>query len=144
MLYKKILILVLSILLLSSAACSNSSKPDEEKAKSASEPIVENVITSINSKDYAKFSRDFGSEMTKAFSEQSFKDLVKLFEEKIGSYTSKEYWRTEKSGNYTIVFYKAKYTKESGEVIVRSVLAEEDGKTKLSGIFFDSPNLRKK
>jgi hypothetical protein len=62
---------------------------------------------------------------------------------KIGSYQSKEYWKAEKSGDYRIAYFKAKFDKEEEYVVVKVVTSEKNGILYVSGLFFDSPNLRK-
>jgi len=56
---------------------------------------------------------------------------------------SKQFVKAYKTGKFTNVVYKAKFTNESS-VTVRVVFDKEGDVFKVSGLWFDSPKLRKK
>ena len=58
--------------------------------------------------------------------------------------TSKEFWKVEDEGPYTIVYYRAKFTLEPEDVIVKVVFREITGEIYVDGLWFDSPKLREK
>lgn len=57
---------------------------------------------------------------------------------------SKQFYRAYKSGKFINVVYKAKFIEENSPVTVRVVFDMENGKERISGLWFDSPMLRKK
>jgi hypothetical protein len=136
--------LLLVAVLLFSFGCA--AKVDVDAVRSYADSMTENLLIGMNNKNYAVFSRDFDETMKKALPEPKFSDLIAQINGKIGSYVpnSKEFERAYKTGNFVNVVYKAKFTEESSPVTVRVVFSEVNGEHKISGIWFDSPKLRKK
>jgi hypothetical protein len=139
---KKILAVMIALLVGLLAGCS-SGKTVDESFKGRVEPVAENILQSIQSGDRQAFLKDMDDKMKTAFTEKAFGDMESLLAAKVGAYQSKEYWKAEKSGQYTIAYFKAKFDKESDYVVVKVVTSEKDGVLYVSGLFFDSPNLRK-
>jgi hypothetical protein len=114
--------------------------------------ITEDILIGMNENDYAKFSKHFDSPMRGALPEAAFKQpddtIIILPEIKgvIGDYVpgSKEFWRAEEKGGYTVVRYKTQFTGETAEVIVTISFREIGEKIYVSGLWFDSPKLRGK
>ena len=75
--------------------------------------------------------------------EAVFVETNAVIKSKIGDYVSKEFWKVESKDQYTIVYYKAKFTDEPADVTVKVVFQEINGVPKVSGLWFDSPELRK-
>ena len=75
--------------------------------------------------------------------EAVFDETNAVIRSKIGDYVSKEFWKAESKDQYTIVHYKAKFTDEPADVTARAVFQEINGEMKVSGLWFDSPELRK-
>jgi hypothetical protein len=71
-----------------------------------------------------------------------------MIKEKIGEYISKSLYKaekiTEKDNEFISAYYTAKFSNELEEVYVKVVFSEVDGKKYVAGLWFDSPNLRKK
>jgi len=139
---RKIIALVLTLAVIILAGCSAGAGIDES-FKGSVEPIAENILQGIKNNDRDSFIKDMDDKMKSAFTEESFKKMNDMLASKVGSYQSKEYWKAEKSGEYRIAYYKAKFDKEEGYVVVKVVTSEKNGKLYVSGLFFDSPNLRK-
>ena len=117
---------------------------DVNKVRKYLNPITENLLIGRNEKNYEKYSKDFSDEMKKAVSQEKFLESIDLIEGKIGKYieNSKKFDLATKNNNYIIVTYKAKFTDESSDVTVRIVFEDINGEMKISGEFYDSPNLR--
>lgn len=109
--------------------------------------ITDNILEGIKDKDYNKFARDFSDTMKKAITEQSFNSLADNLNAKIGDYKSKTFSgasKTKKDNKeYTVTVYKAKYTKETGDVLITVTFSDNNGKKMVDGLFFKSPNLTK-
>ncbi|QAT40897.1 DUF3887 domain-containing protein [Clostridium sp. JN-9] len=109
--------------------------------------ITDNVLEGIKDKNYNKFSRDFSDTMKNAITEQSFNSLTGNLNTKIGDYKSKAFSgasKTKKDNKeYTVVVYKAKYTKETGDVLITITFSDNNGKNMVDGLYFKSPNLAK-
>lgn len=139
---KKVLLVAVSMVLLIFSGCSSKTANDDT-LKLKMDPITENILLSMKNNDHEGFVKDMDEKMKTTFTQDYFKTMNDKIIPKIGSYQSKEYWQTQKSGDYEVVFYKAKYDKEKDFVIVKVVVSEKEGKILVSGLFFDSPNLRK-
>jgi len=105
--------------------------------------MTESILLAINSGDYTVYSENMDETMRTAIPELKFKKSYTLIKSKIGDYVSKHFLKTESKAPYTIVYYTAKFTGEPKDVIVKVVFQEIQGKVFVSGLWFDSPQLRK-
>jgi hypothetical protein len=110
-------------------------------------PMVDNLLVGIKDRDLQVFSKDMGSKMIAAFTQASFDSLADTLSTKIGDYQSRAFAsaRVTKSGEteFTVVIYKAKYSSETDDVLITVSFGEEEGAKKITGLYFNSPNLRK-
>jgi len=124
-------------------ACTSQPRVDVNQVRSYADPIAENILTAINTDDYAKYSENFDDVMKTAMPEALFQQTNAAIKDKIGEYISKEFWKIDTQNQYTIVFYKARFTQETADVTVQIAFHEVSGKNLVSGLWFNSPNLRK-
>ena len=85
--------------------------------------------------------------MKNAIPEAVFNETNAVIKSKIGNYVSKECGKSERKDQYTIVYYKVRFTEEPNDVIVKVVFQEIEGEMKVSGLWLDSqksPKLREK
>ena len=115
---------------------------DEAEVRAYADPISESILQAFNSHDYESFISDMDQTMRAAFTMHVFNETVTVTNSKIGDYVSKEYLKTERSGGYISVYYRARFTDETSDVMVRVVFSEDSGGHYVSGLWFDSPNLR--
>jgi hypothetical protein len=125
------------------SGCAGEHEADVSQVRDYADPITENILSAMNEDDYAKYSEHFDEVMEDAIPEAIFQQQNNLIKAKIGDYTSKEFWKIEGKDQFTIVYYKAKFTQEPEDVIVKVVFQETAGKMRVSGLWFGSPNLRK-
>lgn len=137
--YFTLVILLVSLAILS--GCSAQQLSADEVQKFAN-PITEDMLLAMNEDDYPRFSRDFDEQMKTSLNEAQYKNTIRPIKAKIGSYLSKEFISTENKDGYTVVLYKARFSQEPGDVIVRSVFSDKNGKKYISGFWLDSPKLR--
>jgi len=138
---KRIIAVLLTLAVLVLAGCSSGGAIDES-FRDRVEPVTDNILLSIKNRDREALIRDMDEKMKAAFTEEAFREMVDMLDSKVGSYQSREFWKAEKSGQYSIAYYKAEFDKEEDYVVVKVVTSEKDGKLYVSGLFFDSPNLR--
>jgi len=129
-------------LIVSVSACKEEPGIEVGDEREYADPIAEDILIGMNENDYAKFSQHFDEAMKDATPETNFVQLSAALKQIIGDYVSKEFWKVEEQDIYTIVYYKAKYTKEPGDVEVKVVFHEIEGEMYVSGLWFDSPKLR--
>ena len=116
---------------------------DAEQVRGYADPVTENILVAMNENDYAMYSEDFDQTMKNAMTEAVFDETNAVIRSKIGDYVTKEFWKAESKGQYIIAQYKAKFTDEPAEVTVKVVFQEINGTMKVSGLWLDSPELRK-
>ena len=133
-----LLVLLASITLVS--ACAPEPEPEYTEPEYAG-PIAESILQAANEGDYATYSERFNEEMRSAATEAAFLEVSAILKAKIGEYVSKEFWKVEDEGGFTIVYYKANFTQEP-EVTVRVVFEEIAEEVYVAGLWFDSPKLR--
>lgn len=144
------LFVLITVLLLVFTGCSGTKveEVDTGQINEYSDGMAENILSAINDEDYEKYSRDFDDTMKKAINEEEFKKSNIMIKEKIGEYISKSLYKaekiTEKDIEFTAAHYTTKFSNEPEEVYVKVVFSEVDGKKYVTGLWFDSPNLRKK
>lgn len=140
---KKLLtLMIISVLMLS--GCSGKNKAEEQKLVNDAEPLVENLMQGLNEENYTMFSRDFDDAMKKGMPEQSFKETDKFIKQKIGNYVSKNFWKTQKSGKYTVFYYKMKFDNEPGEVLATISIDLTGTNPLVGGFYLNSPKLLQK
>jgi hypothetical protein len=117
---------------------------DVAQVREYADPITENILLAMNEGNYTKYSGHFDQPMKNAMPEAVFNETNAMIKSKIGDYVSKEFWKVESKDQFTIVYYKAQFTQEPEDVIVKVVFQEIMGEMKVSGLWLDSPKLRKK
>lgn len=105
-------------------------------------PMGENLINGLITRDYPTFSKDFDTTMKKGMDEAAFEKLLTTLTDKLGEYQSHEISQVLQDEKYTIVIYRLKYEKDN-LVTMRIVFNREEPHL-ISGLWFDSPELRKK
>ena len=101
----------------------------------------ENLISGMVGGDYATFSTDFDATMKQGMDENAFTDLLATFASKLGQYQSHEVNAVLQDENYSTVVYRLNYEKDN-RVTMRVVFNNTEDHN-ISGLWFDSPELRK-
>ena len=133
-----LIVVMLASITAMSACTSEPPKPEPEYAAT----ITESILQAINEDNYAQLSEHFTEEMKSAMPETAFQEAEAMIKDRVGDYVSKVFWKTEEQSPYTVVDYKAKFTLEPADVIVRFAFEEVNGEIYVSGLWFDSPKLR--
>jgi hypothetical protein len=108
--------------------------------------ITENLLQGINNGDYTAFSRDFDDSMLKALPAESFqKQFSDGTQGIIGNYqaASIRFFQATGQAQYITVVYYAAYSAEPGAVLIQISFHPIEGQPRVSGLFFNSPKLRK-
>jgi hypothetical protein len=157
---KKISILVtiismIAVLIIGMAGCakSGSEEPDYSKA------IIEDFLVAFSNNDYDSISSMLSSNFKTslkslkdstnkeyASDKEAFIDKISNpIKEKIGEYKkgTAVFEKTLTEKGYTSVFYQAEYSKETqGKVTIQLVFEEENGKSLIGGLWFNSKTLQ--
>ena len=108
---------------------------DKEVVLAFSEGKTDNLLTGMNTNDYAAFSMDFDQDMLDAMSQTQFAELKKDRDAKLGLYLSREVHSVTQTGDFYTVNYDAKFEKDDA-VTIRVVfrIAEPH---QVSGLWFN-------
>lgn len=139
--YKKIFLLTSLILLILLPGCWAQQNPLDEVTEYA-DSMTENILVAMNEDDYSRFSQEFDEQMKMGLDEATYYNTIPGMKSKIGQYITKELVAVEKKDQFIVVTYKAKFSEESGDVIIRSVFSDINGKKYISGFWMDSKKLR--
>jgi len=121
----------ISLLLISLAiasgtiACTSdpSATPDESAIRAYADPATETTLQGLSENNLAKYTQNANTEFTAAVTQEILETTANQINSQLGNYETKEFLKTEEQDGYTIVHYKAKYTK--GEVGIRMVFDED-------------------
>ena len=98
---------------------SPSSTPDESAIRAYADPATEMTLQGLSENNLAKYTQYANSEFKAAVTQEILDKTATQINSQLGAYVSKEFLKTEEQDGYTIVHYKAKYSK--GEVGIRMV-----------------------
>jgi hypothetical protein len=137
---KKILSIILSGLILVALLAGCASKPelayvtgeDSEKITQTVNPIAENILTGIETNNYALFQNDFDETMKKALTEDAFAKIVKQYGTN-GTHDSIELLNIEDQGTYYSVNYGVNYPDTK---VIMSVVVSKANPDLVSGLWF--------
>ena len=96
---------------------------EEDKIRLYSDPATETALQGLSENNLAKYIRHGNDAFKASVSQELFEASVDQIVIQFGEYKSKEFLSFERQENYTIVHYKAVYTK--GEIGIRMVFDEE-------------------
>lgn len=111
----------------------------EEQATS----ILRQIIRGISEGDYAMFNRHFSKVMKTTQPREHFLLLQKGIQKSLGKFKSLEYLGYYVQGGHRITLFKARFSKEKDDVLVRLVLDAQGPDPKVNGLWFDAPSLEK-
>ncbi len=115
------LLVILLALLGGVIACKSSPSltPGERAIRAYADPATETTLQGLSENNLAKYTQYANSEFKAAVTQEILDKTVTQINSQLGAYVSKEFLKTEEQDGYTIVHYKAKYSK--GEVGIRMV-----------------------
>lgn len=107
------------------------------------EPITVQLLTALSSHDEAGYLRDMDETMRSLSSGDKFEEVYQAIIGKIGRYQSHQLDKVLDKDQFRIVIYKAQFEQDA-YVVVRVVFDVSKEPWKVSGLWFDSPVLRRK
>lgn len=113
---------------------------EQQRVLEYAAPASENVLAGLIARDYSQFSRDFSDAMKEGMDETSFNELLSMLDSKLGAYQSSDLVTVLQDDNYSTVVYRLTYEKDD-QVTMRVVFDKSDPHP-ISGLWFDSPELR--
>lgn len=104
-------------------------------------PKAENIIAGLAAGDYQQFSTDFSDTMKQGMNQAAFDQLLDMFAARLGSYRSHEVSVVLRDEQFTTVAYKMIFEKD--DAVVMRVVFDNQDPHQITGLWFDSPELRK-
>lgn len=105
-----------------------------DDALSYIDPITENMLQGLSTRDYATFSKDFNDEMKKGIDATKFEALYKQLDDQIGAYQSHGNPTVTDYGKMITAEYESKFAKTDKVKIVVTVTKEEPHQ--VTGLYF--------
>lgn len=109
---------------------------NDQSVESIATPILDELLAGFSENDYAKYSKHFDQEMLNAIPEEKFKITREQILYDIGGYQSRKYLGYLNQNNMTIVLYKGKFSKSSGDVLIKLVLTRVGDRYYVKGLWF--------
>jgi hypothetical protein len=136
---------LLSILLLaclSPAFAVSEGKADPSRIQVYATEILQGILQGISEGDFEKYAADFADVMRKAVNRESFLQLQKNLQKKVGKFQSMDYMGFYVQEGQAIALFKARFSKDKDDVLVRILLDGHKAAPKVTGLWFDAPALR--
>lgn len=143
--------LVFSLFLMLTAGCSVVRSPiiepvvlegeELEEVLAYAQSPAENLIEGLIARDYEQFSQDFSDSMKQGMNQKSFEDLLLMLDTKLGTFQSFDLVTVLQDENFSTLVYRLTYEKDN-QVSMR-VVFDTKAPHPISGLWFDSPELRK-
>jgi hypothetical protein len=132
--YSVLLLVIVPVLVLGIISCkSNSSSTDvEDSVRDYADPATETTLEGLSENNLEKYIQYSNAEFKAAVTQQILDATAAQISSELGSYVSKEFLSTEEQEGYTIVHYKATFTK--GDVGIRMVFDKDH---KVAGQWFE-------
>lgn len=137
--------LVSFLLVIACWASLEAKKIQSKEARNPSEPleILQEILEGISSGDFDLYTRHFSQSMRASQKREDFLQLQKGLQKALGKMQSLESLGFYVQRGNVISLFKAKFSKEKDDVLIKMVLEKNDPEPKVVGLWFDSPVLEK-
>jgi len=142
---KIVLFILVALVTISIIGCTP--KVDNNAVRAYADDPTEKMLLAYNEDNYAQYIQNTDDQFKAAVSEDKMKQGNQAVRDKIGNYVtgSKQYTdavkTTQNNLKYVAVRYTAKFTNETGDVVITMVFDDNESH-QVGGIFFNSPKLR--
>lgn len=117
-------IVTIACLLILLSACQSKTLSIPENIQDISQPMAENLFTSLENDDYENFHKDFSAKMLSATGEDTFISIQDMISQKMGNFQSLTYEKTTLEDGYFISYYTVQFSE--GSLTLRLVLETEE------------------
>ncbi len=105
------------------------------------EETFQSVIDGLFEGDFGLYRKYFAPVMKKAQPRDTFLQLQKTIQKKLGAFRSMQYLGYYEQHGNVITLFKARFAKETSDVLVKLVLDAKSSDARITGLWFDSPAL---
>ena len=106
------------IIVLLSGCASTSTPLNTPVIQTSVDPIVTNILTSLNNSDYSGFSQNFSQTMKNAINQSDFDILYSQMQTEVGDYQSDVFYNAANKAGAVNLVYFAQYSKEPAGISV--------------------------
>lgn len=138
-----ILLLTVLCVLSWSPAVAATANLDPEQVKIQATTLIEEIIQGISEGDYGMYSSHFSKPMKESQTRENFLDLQRRLQKAVGKFQSVQYLGFYNQYGNVITLFKARFSKEKDDVLIRLVMEGYGADAKVTGLWFDSPALEK-
>jgi hypothetical protein len=111
----------------------------EDSPAQGAQIVADRMMSAIQEGDYDKFTVKFAPALKSSMTRTAFLALQKEISSKLGKLKNIEYIGSLKQGGRMVALYKAAYTKERDDVLLRIVFEKGSDELTVSGLWFDWP-----
>lgn len=105
--------------------------------------LLQNIFDGLAQGDFSKYSRDFSPAMKEVQTRENFLDLQKKVQSSLGKLKTTNYFGYYVQRGNHIHLFKARFSKEKDDVLVKLVLDSNKPTGLVTGLWMDSPALDK-
>jgi hypothetical protein len=137
------LLSILCVFLWSHAGAATVNVDDPEQIRTRATMLIEEIIQGISEGDYVLYSRQFSQPMKESQTRENFLELQRSLQKAIGKFQSLQYLGFYAQHGNLITLFKARFSKDKDDVLIRLVIKGSATDSKVTGLWFDSPALEK-
>lgn len=115
------------------AACQTKTTAVPENFQEISQPMAENLFTSLKNNDFSSFHKDFTEKMLSSISEDQFVSLHDSISQTVGEYQALTYDQSTYEEGYLISYFSVQFS--DGSLTLRLVLDSKEP-YRISGFWF--------
>lgn len=124
---------IIPLLIIFLVACQTKTSEIPADMQDYSQPMAENILSSLVKDDYAGFQRDFSEKMLSSIDESTFTSIQQSIFDSVGEFLSLTYQQTTLEDGYLVSYYSLAFSE--GELSLRLVLSSE-APYKVEGFWF--------
>jgi hypothetical protein len=137
------LLSILCVFLWSHAGAASVNVDDPDQIRTRATILIEEIIQGISEGDYVLYSRQFSRPMKESQTRENFLELQRSLQKAIGKFQSLQYLGFYAQHGNLITLFKARFSKDKDDVLIRLVMKGSATDSKVTGLWFDSPALEK-
>jgi hypothetical protein len=130
------------VLMLFNPGFSQDNETDPVQTEAAK--ILKNILTGLSEGDYVLFSQNFSGMLLESLDRESFLKLQKNVQKSLGKIQSVNYLGFYKQYGNVITLFKAKFSKDKDDVLIKLVLESNGINPKVTGVWLDTPAIETK
>jgi len=131
------------VLVFAGMSSARETRNDPDFVASRATAIVHRIVQGLSEGDYSLYTQDFSKSMKEAQTRDGFLDLQRKLQKFLGKFQSVEYLGFYEQYGGIITLFKARFSKEKEDVLIKLVLDGKKADPQVTGLWFDSPSLEK-